>query len=163
MLTFIKKLFVKKNQPKSIGITTYPDKIIFISQYQIKNTYWISSAEIEILEINVSNDLIGKMICKQLSLSRYGRKMPNEIELKEIKEKQNKIFKFKSIKDSMKNAKHIGIIELNGKIIFEPSINGGSIGKNRGYSYLKEKIEVEINTDSETLGETYRKALEKCQ
>ena len=119
MLTFIKKLFVKKNQPKSIGITTYPDKIIFISQYQIKNTYWISSAEIEILEINVSNDLIGKMICKQLSLSRYGIKMPNEIELKEIKEKQNKIFKFKSIKDSMKNAKHIGIIELNGKIIYK--------------------------------------------
>lgn len=163
MFRIIKKIFSKKINPKSIDVTTYPDKIVLTALHQIKNSYWINSAEIEILEINSSNELIGKIIRKQLSLSKYGIKTPTENERKEQKEKSNKILKFKSVKESMQNSKHIGISERDEKIIFSPSKNGGSVGKNRGYAYLKERIEVENNVNFEILGENYRNAIEKCQ
>lgn len=95
--------------------------------------------------------MIGKIIRKQLSLSKYGIKTPTENERKEQKEKSNKILKFKSVKESMQNSKHIGISERDEKIIFSPSKNDGSVGKNRGYAYLKESIEVENNVNFEIL------------
>lgn len=163
MFELIKKIFSKKINPKAINIETYPDKIVLTALHQIKNRYWINSSEIEILEINSSNELIGKIIRKQLSLSKYGIKEPNENERKERKEKSDKILKFKSVKESMQNSRHIGISQLDEKIIFYPSKNGGSVGKNRGYIYLKESIEIRSDVSYETFGETYRSALEKCQ
>ncbi len=163
MFELIKKIFLKKINPKKIDITTYPDKIVVTSLHQIKNSYWINSAEIEILEINSSNELIGKIIRKQLLLSKYRSKEPTENERKERREKSDKILKFKSIKESMQNSRHISISELDEKIIFSPSKNGGSVGKNRGYIYLKENIEIRSDVNYEILGETYRNTLEKCQ
>ena len=163
MLELIKKIFSKKINPKTIGVTTYPDKIVLTALHQIKNSYWTNSVEIEILEINSSNELIGKIIRKQLSLSKYGIKEPTEYEIKERKEKSDKILKFKSVKESMQNSKHISISERDEKIIFSPSKNGGSAGKNRGYIYLNESIEIRSDVSNEVLGETYKKTLEKCQ
>ena len=163
MLELIKKIFSKKINPKTVNVETYPDKIVLTTFHQIKNSYWINSSEIEILEINSSNELIGKTIRKQLSLSKYGIKEPTEKERKERKEKSDKILKFKSIRESMQNSRHICISEEDGKIIFTPSKNGGSVGKNRGYIYLKENMEIKNDVSNEILGETYRKTLEKCQ
>ncbi len=163
MLNLITKIFSKKVKPKRINVETYPDKIVLITLNQIKNSYWTNTAEIEILEINSSIELIGKIIRKQLSLSKYGTKALTDYERKERNEKSKKILKFKSVKESMKNSKLVTISEQDGKIIFSPSKNNGSIGKNRGYEYLKESIEVKIDVNNETLGETYKNALEKCE
>ena len=163
MFKLIKKIFSKKINPKLINVETYPDKIVLTTFNQIKNMYWINSAEIKILEINSSNEIIGETIRKQLSLSKYGIKEPTENDRKERKEKSDKILKFKTVKESMQNVKHITISECDEKIIFQPSKNGGSVGKNRGYIYLKLDIEVKCDVSYEILGKTYRSALEKCQ
>ena len=70
-MNFLKNIFSRANPIKQrIGITKYPNKIIFETIHQIKNSYSIRGAEISLLDADTSELEIGKAIMKHLALSK---------------------------------------------------------------------------------------------
>ena len=158
MINFFRKILSQKSNPQVIAVTIYPDTIEFKTMNQIKNSYWSNSDEMEYLNLNASNEEIGKIISKQLSLSKYGIKIEDKLPHQStVKQKR------KSVKESMKDSKLVSIRRHNNEITFVPTFNGGSTGKNRGYMHLENTIEINSDSNFECLGKTFREAELRCQ
>lgn len=64
----------------------------------------------------------------------------------------------------MKNAQYVYVDKQNNKIIFTPSINGGSSGNDRGYRPITDEI-IEISDEEslEMIGRVLNDAFQKCK
>lgn len=162
-MNFLKKIFSKPTPiTQSINVVKYPNKIVFETYHQIKNSYSIRSTEISQLEIDASNLDIGKAILNHLSLSKVIKKVSDE-ERKAINENYKKITGLTSMKAQMKEALSVHVSRKNNLIDFFPTVNGGTAGNNKGFHFSEEKITIESSENYELIGETFNLALGKCK
>jgi len=162
-MNFFKTIF-RKPTPiiQSINVVKYPNKIVFETYNQIKNSYSIRTTEISILESDSSNIEIGKAILKHLSLSKVVRKVSDE-DSKVSNENYKKITGLKSMKSQMKDALSVHISRKNNEIEFFPTVNGGTAGNRKGFHFSEEKFMIEDSENYELIGKTFNLALDKCK
>lgn len=162
-MNFFKAIFSKPAPIKqSIGVVKYPNKIVFETYNEIKNSYSIRSREVSVMEADSTNIDIGKTIIKHLSLSKVVKKVSDE-ERKANNEIYKKITGFKSMKAEMKDALSVHISRKNNQIEFYPTINGGTAGDKKGFHFFGEKLTIQDSENYELIGETLNLALNKCK
>lgn len=162
-MNFFKTIFSKPTPLiQSISVVKYPNKIVFETYDQIKNSYSIRTTEISILESDSSNTAIGKAVLKHLSLSKTVRKVSDE-DRKAINENYKKITGLKSMKAQMKDALSVHVSRKNNEIEFFPTVNGGTAGHRKGFHFSEEKFVIEDSENHELIGKTLNLALHKCK
>ncbi len=164
MKNFLKKLFQKKHIRQSIGITKYPNQIIFVTTHQIKNSYTIDGPELSALSSDASDEELGKMVIYHLSLSKNNIKVPSDNERDLIDKSFKKFTGLKTIKAQMKDALYVSVIRNNNMIEFIPTQNGGSSGLNRGFRYLDTiNLTVDDIENHKIIGKTLNHAISLCK
>ena len=164
-MNFLKNIFSRAKPIKQrIGITKYPNKIIFETIHQIKNSYSIRGAEISLLDADTSELEIGKAIMKHLALSKSGIKSPDDKAWKETNEAYKRITGLKTMKEQMKDSRYVSVDREGNKIEFTPTINGGTSGKAKGYDFLPDdSLTIDYVEDFEIIGSSFKLALQKCK
>jgi hypothetical protein len=164
-MNFLKNIFSGRKPIKQrIAVIKYPDKILFETIHQIKDSYSIRSAEVRFLDSETSDLEIGKTILMHLALSKSGIKKPSDQERKEINETYRRITGLRSIKEQMKDSQYVLIDREGNKIEFTPTINGGTSGKAKGYDFLPDdSLTIDYIEDFALIGNTFNLALQKCK
>lgn len=154
-------IFKRTNESKikGAGATLYPNKIVICTINRIKNSYGINSSNVSVLDTNVDSLTLGQILREHLNQSRDNLNASTISDYKGFL----KAAGFSNQHDHHKNALHLIIGERKGKISITPSINGGSIGKNRGFSETADHIVLDSNTSNEDLANNLRSAWDKCR
>jgi hypothetical protein len=153
-------IFKTRQKRKGAGATLYPDKIVLETIDRIKDSYEVITANVTVLNANVDNEILGKTLRHHLDQSRDNLGMNDTTE---SYKDYLKAAGFKTRKDHYKNALHLMIGQKDGKIILEPTINGGPTGKDRGFANTTDKpIAVDENATNKELGDMIRLSWIKC-
>lgn len=163
-MSFLNKIFGAKDRDSSIGAILYPDRILIETQDKVRAGLRVTTDQITFLDVEVNDNELGKVVIKHLNLSRTGVRDPKQKDHKIYEEKYKKATGLKTIKAQMKDAKYVGVIKKESVILFEPTINGGSTGPNRGYRDVENaSISIASNSSAKEIGETLRASWIKCK
>jgi len=153
-------IFKTKPKTKGAGATLYPDKIILGTVDRIKNSDEVITANVTVFDANVDSEILGKTLRYHLDQSRENLRADDTTE--RYKD-YLKAAGFKTRKEHHKNALHMMVSQKDGKIFLEPTINGGTTGKDRGFANTTdEPIVVDEKVSDKELGDMMRHCWSKC-
>ena len=160
----ILKIFGRQKITKKYALAIlYPNKIVIDTLDKVKAGFNTVSANPTILNTDSENQLLGRTVREHLELTKHNLNNPSQAELKVEQENFLKAYGFKTLKSYHANAKYLSITEQDQEIIIEPTKNGGSTGKERGFSYgLGKSISIEKNIKDEELGKLIKETWQKC-
>ena len=163
MTSWFKKLFNDDNYKPHIdqgaSVTLYLDKITILTSNKSFEGIWFDTHDFKILSVDISDEILGSEILKALEKSKY-----DAIDFKDNKEyhKQTlKYLKFKSYKELMTDAKYVRIFRKNDSMSIEPRENRFS--ERCFYGMPNDKIVIDPNSQSITIGQITRQAWDKCK
>lgn len=158
------KIFGRHKITKKYALAIlYPDKIIIDTLDKVKAGFNIVSTNPTILATDSENQILGRTVREHLDSSKYDLKNPSQADFKILQENFLKSYGFKTLKKYHENAKYLSITEQGAEIILEPTKNGGSIGKEKGFSQIMEKsISISKNINDDELGKLIRKEWQNC-
>jgi len=149
MIKFFK--FKKEKKIKQLVVAVdYPDKVVFETYFQLESWVWTRTDILTIETKPISVGKISDLVLEHLKLSKSVKE--KQIDFTKMQENYKKLTGFSSIKKQMLNSRSVNICRDNDLITFEPTRNGGTSGKDKGYTpILEKKIEVDYHTikDSE--------------
>jgi hypothetical protein len=142
---------------KSIAAIMYPDKIIIVTKYSKDEFVSYLGDIISILNVDVSNEELGKAVLDHLEKSV--RKDFTLEEIKKLNDSYKRLTKFKSENAAMIDAKYVSVTMKGGLVIIEPFSNKIS---NRTYYRLPREIKETKDIDIGNIGIELRLAWNKC-
>ncbi len=158
MLVFLKGK--KEISQRDANATLYPHKIIVGTEDRVKNSYAVIAANVTILDPSVDSETLGCTLRYHLGLSREYRKIDNVTERYKA---YMSMAGFKNKTEHYRNALHLAVVQKVGKIIIEPTINGGPTGKGRGFVFTNDNsVTVDEAITDKDLGEKIRIGWDRC-
>ena len=165
-MKILNKLFLKTPSVIDFGqeasVIFYPNRILCETQNKSKSGFWVRTDNVTFLNIDATDYQLGETLKKHLNSSIYTEQPMSEI--KQLQEKYKKVTGLKSIKEQMKDSLLLTVHRDNANLTLTPTINGGTSGDDKGYSYLnKENIVLDSNIGSADLGIAIRLGWTKCR
>jgi hypothetical protein len=163
LASFIK--FFRKQRPPKIrqaNAILYPDKIIIETVDQIKDSYSVITHKLTILNINADDSQIALTMREHLGLSSIRSNAPkdNDKNFAAYLKKAG----FKTRKAYYQDALLLSVLQDDRNIKLIANINGGSTGKNRGFTNSNtEPIVIDSNVSDEVLAQNIRLGWSLCK
>lgn len=153
----------KKEIRQFVTAVDYPEKLVIVTYCQLKSGVWRMTDLISVILKPFDLKEITELVLKHLDLSKSVKEKDIDFEL--IEKNYRARTGFTSIKKQMMNSKSVEISRDNDLITFLPTKNGGTSGKNKGYSPIQEKMLVmDFNYFKDTeIGECLEEAFLFCE
>ncbi|TNE53327.1 MAG: hypothetical protein EP338_12390 [Bacteroidetes bacterium] len=163
-MNFLTRLFTRTHKESGVGAIHYPDRILIETHHQLKSGQWIRSNTLSFVKSEISDQELGELVVRHLDLSQDRVREISRSRYQKIQQEYKHITGLKSIKAQMKDARNVHISRKNGLLVFEPTINGGSSGPGRGYSFIQDKISrIESSNNPAKIGAHLRTCWGQCE
>lgn len=142
-----------------VDVKKYPDAYIIETCNSTDTGIWIRSEKVSVHPIGITLEELEKNIIMHLNKSRrvkYKRYDPIQ-----IKRRYAEITNKKTIHEQMKDAQLVSVYKHSDKIELTPYINGGPVGRSKGYEPIEEKKEI-ININ-DNIASKIKKLFNECR
>ncbi|ANQ49383.1 hypothetical protein MY04_2009 [Flammeovirga sp. MY04] len=156
MFNFLKRN--KKNNKQLISVIEYPDSFVFETYFKMESGVWNRTDIVSVVTKDTPSINFFELLMKHLDASKMVK--VKHFDYNKMTENYKRIVGRKSMKSQMKDAKVVQVYRENSEIQFTPMKNGGTVGKEKGFTEISDK-EIKLNAN-EINSDTINNALFEC-